>query len=98
MPGVETTPDGTENESGNRYWDATQACCAFNALGEVDDVGYLRGLIEEAAEAVGEDGVDVRRAGLHQLRHVREGLADGPARTALDQTIAGLESALGISS
>jgi hypothetical protein len=53
------------------------------------------GLMAEAEEAVGDDGVDVRRAGLHQLRHVREG-AEGALRAQLDAAIGTLESALGI--
>jgi polyhydroxybutyrate depolymerase len=39
-------PDGTENVDGNRFWNATDACC--DPSNSVDDVGYLSGLIEEA--------------------------------------------------
>lgn len=46
---VLVAPDGTPNDQGTLYWDATPACCAFDKLGEVDDVAYIRGLIEEAA-------------------------------------------------
>ena len=37
------------------------------------------GLMAEAEAAIHEDGVDVRRVGLHQLRHVRDAV-DGPLR------------------
>lgn len=42
-------PDGTEDGSGQRFWDATPACCNFTGT-PVDDVGYLQALIEEALE------------------------------------------------
>ena len=40
-------PDGTRNDDGRRFWNATDACCAFDADAP-DDVAYLAGLIEEA--------------------------------------------------
>jgi polyhydroxybutyrate depolymerase len=40
-------PDGTENSESKRFWNATDACCDFEGSG-VDDVAYLRGLIDEA--------------------------------------------------
>ncbi len=40
-------PDGTVNSDGLRFWNATDACCNFDTA-DVDDVGYLRGLIAEA--------------------------------------------------
>lgn len=46
---VLATPDGTVNGGGQRFWNATPACCAFGAS-NVDDVAYLRGLIEEIGE------------------------------------------------
>jgi polyhydroxybutyrate depolymerase len=41
-------PDGTRDSNGRRFWNATDACCNFDDV-DVDDVGYLRGLIAEAA-------------------------------------------------
>ena len=38
-------PDGTENRRGQRFWNATGACCDFERTG-VDDSGYLRRLID----------------------------------------------------
>jgi polyhydroxybutyrate depolymerase len=55
-------PDGTESRTGTRFWNATPACCAFfeeDTL--VDDVAYLRGLIEEAAATY---SIDTSRIGL----------------------------------
>lgn len=47
---VLVTPDGTENAQGSRFWNATPSCCAFSEEDQmVDDVAYIRGLIEEAA-------------------------------------------------
>ena len=46
---VMVLPDGTLNEDGDRFWNATAACCDF-ADQQIDDVGYLTGLIEEAKQ------------------------------------------------
>jgi polyhydroxybutyrate depolymerase len=40
-------PDGSRNERGERFWNATDACCGFGS--EVDDVAYLTDLIDEIA-------------------------------------------------
>ncbi len=42
-------PDGTMDGSGRRFWNASTACCNF-AGSTVDDVTYIRGLIEEMKE------------------------------------------------
>lgn len=43
-------PDGTLNSNDTRFWNATPACCAFSETDQqVDDVGYVRDLITEAA-------------------------------------------------
>ena len=39
-------PDGTVDSGGNRFWNATDACCDFDGTG-VDDSGYLRDLMDE---------------------------------------------------
>ena len=50
-------PDGTVDSSGNRFWNATDACCDFDPRG-VDDVAYLAGVIAEAQASL---AVDPRR-------------------------------------
>ena len=39
-------PDGTIDSNGDRFWNATDACCDFDKSG-VDDVAYLTGVIGE---------------------------------------------------
>ncbi len=59
---VLVAPDGTENEEGRKFWNATPACCAFfDGDTDVDDLAYIRGLIEEAAATY---SIDVSRIGL----------------------------------
>lgn len=50
-------PDGTRDRVGNRFWNATDACCDFFNHG-VDDVAYLDAVIDEIA---GRYNVDPRR-------------------------------------
>jgi polyhydroxybutyrate depolymerase len=45
---VLVVPDGTQNPEGQRFWNGTQACCGFG-VATVDDVSYLRGLVEETS-------------------------------------------------
>ena len=47
-------PDGTMNPIGNRFWNATAACCNYWDQ-DVDDVGWLMGLIDVAIESYGAD-------------------------------------------
>lgn len=60
---VLVTPDGLRNAEGSRFWNATPACCASTEEERaVDDVAYIRGLIEEAAATY---SIDTRRVGLY---------------------------------
>ncbi len=43
-------PDGTLDDGGNRFWNASGACCDFADNG-VDDVAYLGGLIDDVMAA-----------------------------------------------
>ncbi|MFK7977185.1 MAG: PHB depolymerase family esterase [Halioglobus sp.] len=55
-------PDGTVNTNGSRFWNATPACCAGqDPAQQVDDVGYIRSLISEAAQTY---SIDEERIGL----------------------------------
>lgn len=54
------TPDGTLNATGARFWNATPACCAGDdPANQVDDVAYLRRLIDAAAAtySIDEDSI-----------------------------------------
>ncbi len=44
-------PDGTIDAEGNRFWNATPACCNFGGS-PVDDVAYLTSLLDEAESLV----------------------------------------------
>ncbi|MEM6581861.1 MAG: alpha/beta hydrolase-fold protein [Pseudomonadota bacterium] len=55
-------PDGTLDIEDRRSWNATPACCAFTPETQaVDDVAYIRGLIEKAAATY---SIDPARIGL----------------------------------
>ena len=63
-------PDGTANANGVRFWNGTPACCAETAENDdnagidynlVDDVSYIRSLIEQAAATY---SIDTNRIGL----------------------------------
>lgn len=54
-------PDGSPDERGLRFWNATDACCGFGS--NVDDVAYLTGLIDEIAAKTGIDRGRVYVAG-----------------------------------
>lgn len=67
---VLVVPDGTANANGDRFWNATPACCAALAAYEdnagvdytqIDDVAYIRSLIKEAAATY---SIDTSRIGL----------------------------------
>jgi hypothetical protein len=53
------------------------------------------GLVAEAEASIGKDGVDLRRAALHQLRHMAR-TADGDAKSQAAAAVAKVESALGV--
>jgi polyhydroxybutyrate depolymerase len=43
-----THPDGTAHPAGDRFWDATDACCGLGST--ADDVAYLTSIIDEVSE------------------------------------------------
>lgn len=47
-------PEGTQDSSGNRFWNATESCCDFNDSG-VDDSDYLSRLIEQVLRSYAVD-------------------------------------------
>jgi polyhydroxybutyrate depolymerase len=50
-------PDGTVDSQGNHFWNATDACCDFDATG-VDDAAYLGDLITEISARA---SIDMKR-------------------------------------
>ncbi len=55
-------PDGTQNSSGDRFWNGTQECCQFDET-PVDDVAYLASLMREAMRVYAVDPDRIRLAG-----------------------------------
>ena len=49
-------PLGTTDARGNNFWNATDACCNFDGS-DVDDYGWLSGLVAEAREIIEVSGV-----------------------------------------
>lgn len=47
-------PQGTRDSQGRPFWNATDLCCDFDGT-DVDDAGYLAGLIEEISAAYAVD-------------------------------------------
>jgi polyhydroxybutyrate depolymerase len=43
-------PEGTRDRDGNRFWNATDACCNFHGS-DVDDVAYLVDLVDQIGKA-----------------------------------------------
>jgi polyhydroxybutyrate depolymerase len=54
-------PDGSRNGRGERFWNATDACCGFGS--DVDDVAYLSDLIDEIAARTRIDPARIYLAG-----------------------------------
>jgi polyhydroxybutyrate depolymerase len=55
-------PEGTRDAAGDRFWNATDACCDFYDA-RPDDVGYLAGLISEIGDHAAVDPKRVYVAG-----------------------------------
>lgn len=51
---VYAAPDGTTDSNGERFWNATDACCNFNGS-SVDDVAYLSGVIADIGDELAID-------------------------------------------
>ena len=85
-------PDGTRDLTGNRFWNATDACCDFYGRG-VDDVAYLDAVIDDIS---GRYPVDARRVFL--VGHSNGGFmahryaCDRAGRVAAIVTLAGTQS------
>ncbi len=60
---IYAAPDGSIDAIGNKFWNATDACCDFNSTG-VDDSGYLRSLVEAIVARYNIDASRIYFAGL----------------------------------
>ena len=84
------TPDGTIDEGGYPFWNAPDCCNQYGS--EVDDLGYLKGLIEEAKESLSVDADRVYVIGLSNGAFMAHYLA-----CQEPQMIAGIAALAGVS-
>jgi polyhydroxybutyrate depolymerase len=83
-------PDGTRDPMGNRFWNATDACCDFFHSG-VDDVAYLDAMIDEIAARYPVDPARVFLVGHSNGAFMAHRYAcDRAARVAAIVTLAGM--------
>ena len=82
-------PDGTRDDEGNRFWNATDACCDFGHKG-VDDSAYLAGIITEIKAAF---AVDPKR--IHVIGHSNGGFMSYALSCTHADTIAAMVSLAG---
>lgn len=78
-------PDGTENRSGRRFWNATPACCGRGS--DVDDVGYLTDVIAKVRQ---DHAVDPER--IYLVGHSNGGFMSFAMACARADTIAAIAS------
>lgn len=86
---ITVLPDGTQNATGQRFWNATDACCLFGDT-PVDDVAYVTGLVDEAIETFAVDEDRVYLFGHSNGGFMSHRIAcDAPERFAAIVTLAG---------
>ena len=84
-------PDGTRDLLGNRFWNATDACCDWFGSG-VDDVAYLDAVIDEIAARYPVDPARVFLVGHSNGAFMAHRYAcDRSARVAAIVTLAGMQ-------
>ena len=84
-------PDGTRDMLGNRFWNATDACCDFFHTG-VDDVAYLDAVIDEIAAKYPVDPARVFVVGHSNGAFMAHRYAcDRASRVAAIVTLAGMQ-------
>lgn len=87
---ITLAPNGLVDSKGNRYWNASAACCDFDLSG-VDDVGYILGLIDEAAKLWHIDTDRVYLIGHSNGAYMAHRLAcDAPERVTAIAPLAGV--------
>jgi len=84
-------PDGTVDLFGNRFWNATDACCDFFNSG-VDDVGYIDAVIDEIAGRYNVDQARIYLVGHSNGAFMAHRFAcDHAGRIAAIVTLAGMQ-------
>jgi polyhydroxybutyrate depolymerase len=84
-------PDGTRDRLGNRFWNATDACCDFFHSG-IDDVAYLDAVLDDIAAKYPVDPARVFVAGHSNGAFMAHRYAcDRAARVAAIVTLAGMQ-------
>lgn len=78
-------PDGTENRGGQRFWNATPACCGLGS--DVDDIGYLTDVIAKVRQ---DHAVDPDR--IYLVGHSNGGFMSFAMACARADTIAAIAS------
>ncbi|MEM6959275.1 MAG: alpha/beta hydrolase-fold protein, partial [Myxococcota bacterium] len=86
---ITVTPDGIMNPGGQRFWNATEACCD-QAGQNPDDVAYIRGLIDELDEAV-----NIDRGRVYLLGHSNGGFMSYRMACDASDTITAIASLAG---
>jgi polyhydroxybutyrate depolymerase len=85
------TPNGTRDRMGNRFWNATDACCDWFHTG-VDDVAYIDGMIDEIASRYSVDPARVFVVGHSNGAFMSHRYAcDRSTRVAAIVTLAGMQ-------
>jgi polyhydroxybutyrate depolymerase len=84
-------PNGTRDLTGNRFWNATDACCDFYGRG-VDDVAYLDAVLDEISAKYPVDPARIFLAGHSNGAFMAHRYAcDRPGRVAAIVTLAGMQ-------
>lgn len=78
------TPDGTLDSDGKRFWNAQPACCDFERR-DIDDVGYLTSLIDQA-----EAQLPIDRTRIYFLGHSNGGFMSYRMACEIGDRIAGI--------
>jgi polyhydroxybutyrate depolymerase len=85
------TPDGTIDRLGNRFWNATDACCDFYGSG-VDDVAFLDALVDGVSGRYNVDAQRVYLVGHSNGAFMAHRYAcERPDRVAAIVTLAGMQ-------
>ena len=83
------TPDGLVDDRGSQFWNAFPECCDRSGT-EVDDVGYLTGLIDEA-----EERYTIDRERIYFFGHSNGGFMSYRMACELGDRVAGIASLAG---